>query len=55
MNAFNKVENCNYCVKLGKELKFSMVGVAGKDFVDGNKKLILALVSTMQSMKEMYF
>ena len=45
MNAFNKVENCNYCVKLGKELKFSMVGVAGKDFVDGNKKLILALVS----------
>jgi hypothetical protein len=45
MNAFNKVENCNYCVKLGKDLKFSMVGVAGKDFVDGNKKLILALVS----------
>jgi plastin-1 len=49
MNAFNKVENCNYCVKLGKELKFSMVGVAGKDFVDGNKKLILALVSLHHS------
>lgn len=45
MNAFNKLENCNYCVKLGKDLKFSMVGIAGKDFVDGNKKLILALVS----------
>ena len=45
MNAFNKLENCNQAVKLGKELKFSMVGIGGKDFVDGNKKLILAVVS----------
>ncbi len=41
MSAFNKLENCNDGVKLGKELKFSMVGIGGKDFVDGNKKLIL--------------
>ncbi len=47
MNAFTKLENCNYCVKLGKQLQFSMVGIAGKDFVDGNKKLILALVSLL--------
>jgi plastin-1 len=53
MNAFNKLENCNYCVKLGKELKFSMVGIAGKDFVDGNKKFILALV--WQTMRHHIF
>jgi len=44
MNAFNKLENCNYCVKLGKQLQFSVVGIGGKDFVDGNRKLILAVV-----------
>lgn len=38
---FRKVENCNQVVKIGKELKFSLVNVAGNDIVQGNKKLIL--------------
>ncbi|KAI4374428.1 hypothetical protein MLD38_012424 [Melastoma candidum] len=39
---FKKVENCNQVVNLGKQLKFSLVNVAGNDIVQGNKKLILA-------------
>lgn len=38
---FKKVENCNQVVKLGKQLKFSLVNIAGNDIVQGNKKLIL--------------
>lgn len=38
---FRKVENCNQVVGIGKELKFSLVNVAGNDIVQGNKKLIL--------------
>lgn len=38
---FRKVENCNQVIKIGKQLKFSLVNVAGNDFVQGNKKLIL--------------
>lgn len=41
---FRKVENCNQVVKIGKQLKFSLVNVAGNDIVQGNKKLILALL-----------
>lgn len=40
---FKKVENCNQVVKLGKQLKFSLVNVAGNDIVQGNKKLILGM------------
>ncbi|XP_021733516.1 fimbrin-2-like [Chenopodium quinoa] len=39
---FKKVENCNQVLKLGKQLKFSLVNIAGNDIVQGNKKLILA-------------
>lgn len=42
---FKKVENCNQVVKLGKQLKFSLVNVAGNDIVQGNKKLILGVFS----------
>lgn len=38
---FRKVENCNQVVKIGRQLKLSLVNVAGNDFVQGNKKLIL--------------
>lgn len=38
---FKKVENCNQVLKIGKELKFSLVNIAGNDIVQGNKKLIL--------------
>lgn len=43
---FRKVENCNQVVKIGKELNFSLVNVAGNDIVQGNKKLILGKSST---------
>ncbi|URE12283.1 Fimbrin-like protein [Musa troglodytarum] len=39
---FRKVENCNQVIKIGKELNFSLINVAGNDIVQGNKKLILA-------------
>jgi len=42
-NKFKKVANCNYAVLLGKQLKFSLVGIGGSDITDGNKKLLLAL------------
>jgi len=38
------VENCNQVIRIGKQLKFSLVNVAGNDFVQGNKKLILAFL-----------
>ncbi|KAI3755903.1 hypothetical protein L1987_55712 [Smallanthus sonchifolius] len=41
---FRKVENCNQVIRLGKQLKFSLVNLAGNDFVQGNKKLILAFL-----------
>ncbi|KAM0946621.1 putative actinin-type actin-binding domain, calponin domain, CH domain superfamily, fimbrin/Plastin [Dioscorea sansibarensis] len=41
---FKKVENCNQVIKVGKQLKFSLVNVAGNDIVQGNKKLILAFL-----------
>lgn len=42
---FRKVENCNQVVKIGKQLKFSLVNIAGNDIVQGNKKLILGMHS----------
>ncbi|KAE8776140.1 Fimbrin-like protein 2 [Hordeum vulgare] len=41
---FRKLENCNQVIKIGKELKFSLVNLAGNDIVQGNKKLIVALL-----------
>jgi plastin-1 len=43
-NKFKKVANCNYAVVIGKGMKFSLVGIGGVDILDGNKKLILAVV-----------
>lgn len=39
-----KLENCNYVVELGKQSKFSLVGIAGQDINDGNATLTLALI-----------
>jgi len=39
-----QLENCNYAVELGKQLRFSLVGIDGKDIHDGNSTLTLALV-----------
>lgn len=43
-NKFKKVANCNYAVVIGKQMKFSLVGIGGVDILNGNKKLILAIV-----------
>ena len=40
-----KLENCNYVVTVAEELKLSVVGIGGQDIYEGNKKLILGLVS----------
>ena len=53
---FRKVENCNQVVKLGKDLNFSLVNVAGNDIVQGNKKLILGkflLVSRIFTLRSL--
>lgn len=39
-----KLENCNYAVELGKEIKFSLVGIGGQDLNEGNVTLTLALI-----------
>ncbi|XP_071730253.1 fimbrin-1-like [Rutidosis leptorrhynchoides] len=44
MMPFRKVENCNQVIKIGKQLKLSLVNLDGNDFVQGNKKLILAFL-----------
>lgn len=41
-NKFKRISNANYVIVLGKQLKFSLVGIGGTDIVDGNKKLVLA-------------
>jgi len=49
LNKFKQVENCNYAIVLGKQLKFSLVGIGGEDINNANKKLTLAIV--WQSMR----
>jgi len=43
-NTYKKVENCNYAVLLAKQLNFSVIGIQGKDIMDANKTLTLAIV-----------
>ncbi len=44
LNKFKQVENCNYAVELGKQMRFSLVGIGGTDINQGNQTLTLALV-----------
>jgi plastin-1 len=44
LGRFKMVENTNYAVVLGKQFKYSLVGIQGADITDGVKKLTLALV-----------
>lgn len=39
-----KIANCGLVVEVGSSLGFSLVGIGGMDFVDGNRKLILGYV-----------
>lgn len=43
-NRFKKIANCNYVIELGRALHFTLVGIGGSDFTDGQKKLILGYV-----------
>ena len=36
-----RLENDNYAIEIAKQLRFSIVGVDGKDIFDGNKTLTL--------------
>ncbi|KAF8471252.1 calponin homology domain-containing protein [Kalaharituber pfeilii] len=44
MLRFKAVENTNYAVELGKQNKFSLVGIQGADITDGQRTLTLAIV-----------
>ncbi|RCH92708.1 fimbrin [Rhizopus azygosporus] len=50
LSRFKQIENCNYAVRLGQELHFSLVGIQGSDIVDGQRTLTLGLV--WQLMRE---
>jgi len=39
-----KIENCNYAVQLAKTVKYSVVGIDGKNIYDKNKNLTLSIV-----------
>ncbi|KAI9816675.1 MAG: hypothetical protein M1826_001749 [Phylliscum demangeonii] len=41
---FKAVENTNYAVELGKQNRFSLVGIQGADITDGQRTLVLAMV-----------
>mmetsp|Transcript_6685 Transcript_6685/g.6548 ORF Transcript_6685/g.6548 Transcript_6685/m.6548 type:complete len:612 (-) Transcript_6685:35-1870(-) len=43
-NRFKKIANCNYLIELGRALHFTLIGIGGSDFTDGQKKLILGYV-----------
>ena len=36
-----KIENCNYAVELGHQLKFSLIGIGGEDIHNRTKTLVL--------------
>ncbi|EPQ63225.1 Bgt-1379 [Blumeria graminis f. sp. tritici] len=44
ISRFKSVENTNYAIELGKQNRFSLVGVQGADITDGQRTLTLGLV-----------
>lgn len=44
ISRFKAVENTNYAIELGKQNRFSLVGIQGADITDGQRTLTLALV-----------
>ncbi|VDK26177.1 unnamed protein product [Anisakis simplex] len=40
----DQIQNCNYAVELGKQLRFSLVGIQGKDIYDSNQTLTLGVL-----------
>ncbi|CAM9254077.1 unnamed protein product [Chrysoparadoxa australica] len=43
-NRYKKVENGNYVIETGKVMGLTLVNVGGLDIIDGNKKMILAVM-----------
>ncbi|KAA3675291.1 plastin-3 [Paragonimus westermani] len=41
---FQRLENCNYVIKLGRDFGFSLVGLGGDDLYEGKAKMTLALL-----------
>lgn len=50
LSRFQRVENCNYSVELGKRNGMHLVGIQGSDIVDGSKTLVLGLVWQLMRM-----
>jgi plastin-1 len=44
ISRFKAVENTNYAIELGKQNRFSLVGIQGADITDGQRTLTLGLV-----------
>lgn len=44
MSRFKAVENTNYAVEIGKQNRFSLVGIQGADITDGQRTLVLGMV-----------
>lgn len=44
------MENTNYAITIGKDLRFTLVNIQGADICDGTKTLILGLVWQMMRM-----
>jgi plastin-1 len=44
LSRFKAVENTNYVIELGKQNRFSLVGIQGADITDGQRTLTLGLV-----------
>lgn len=44
MSRFKAIENTNYAIELGKQNRFSLVGVQGADITDGQRTLTLGMV-----------
>jgi plastin-1 len=44
VSRFKAVENTNYAVEIGKQERFSLVGIQGADITDGQRTLTLGLV-----------
>ncbi|GBB89006.1 hypothetical protein RclHR1_15640004 [Rhizophagus clarus] len=47
LSRFKQVENTNYAISIGKDLRFTLVNIQGADICDGTKTLILGLVWQM--------
>ncbi|XP_063685899.1 fimbrin-like isoform X1 [Bolinopsis microptera] len=45
---YHAVENCNYCITLGSELGFVLVGIEGNNIYEGNKLLLSLLWQMMR-------